>query len=1667
MDEQVNLGVNLETDGFKTFTNELIKENTLLKEIVSHFEKIEKISKTLKGTTVNISSLSDAKFEKSNIKAPRHVITNQTEKGSSTFASNDNKSEEYKKAFEDYHNLQKVQLKYLEEQVRTQEQITRTHKKIADNANKEADAQLKTAQAKLLNAKKAEDKTSPEFLGAKKAWTDMVNGSKNFRAYREAHPELFATGGQNASWRLQGARVLSSVGDKASSMGVGGRVAGDALNVVGAMLKAPAAGWMTALSKATTAVLDFSKAAVQAYAEIESTKTQLGVVFSNQTEANAMFSDIAQYAVKSPFGVQQTSELAILLKQSGVYASDLMNTLKMIGDTAGGNMEKMKRIANNYAQIVSIGKASMLDMRQFAYAGIPIFEAVSKELNVSQQELRRLISDGKVTSDIIEKVFKDLTGINGIFENATEKGAKTLKARLQNLQDAKQLAMASVGEWIVKAGTETGNDSYANNLVSWAESIYQWLHDNVSTVNIQNDVKTIANRNKRIEELQTLIAQNKDNKEVLKVLEAELKYELSKRDLDVERDTYAQSYDSKAGRFERALEAMGDFSYDNAEKRRTQLTPASRLNLFSKMPSILSLFGVDVYGGLGNSLAKNLSSGDYRGLNAEEQTMLKDKFDELVKAMYALEKVTKEEIQADRERDILQAQSLAYDQMNSRADSANSLMTSFRELTSIYRESDEYKAQQEEAHQKKLQEALDVLKNIAKNTDPETGEVDITNFTANEFNELNKKGAFEATGKLHVVNSNDWSKLTDVQQAENRNQLVNQYSRWSNELYSFIENISHTNGWYGQSELFSPKEWERLAKLNNTEFLAEFDKLYTKQMAKLDELIKRAPAKQGKENLQIYQSNLNASLNKIGTETGGLNATTTTTQKKQIVQEFIPLWKRILASSTGLSTQGMTGTLQTMENYRDDMAIRNMTAGVLSSTFKSIGMDAAMNLLRTQGNGLKLRGDIDYTYQVDWKETKKAIHDFATQLSASTEVVSAYKKGLEDELDVYEKLMVSGFTESESQDLKKQKFVSTKTLERLSDDARTQLVNAFGEQLITSEGKEIKYDALRNIFIDNEGNKIEEAELRMTGKLFEFIKEELPRLQNELHEANVTMLNNQVLQKMEEKAIVQNIISGYAQNGGYNEGLKFLLSNEEYAKNMVSEYIKTNKTGVKDEYGDDILYANGTEYKNRIKDLSDQDIITKANLYNTETYRKMEERNRELYNREENGLLSADDANEMIELQNEIGQITQSFDLLQDAIKGTDSEITHLLNGDLYKGLDETNLNSQRNLAVTNALLDLSNFQKYGTANPNAKYFGPENYEGWRGNKARYLKYGFGVSRDYDMEDLYLQAALNKNVDENGVNQFGVDVSKFYKKDSEGNLTELKEEFTGEEGAQKMLEALTDADKAMIDLNQAAKDTSETFEKMGGELLKAFSDLGKGVLDAPLRKMGENLATGKDAAEDMDSVFKDLSASLLQASGEAMVKAGWDLVSRGALNNNMAMIAGGLALAGAGAFIGGIGSGMNQDKDKNNDETQKLEKLKDDLLALLRQAREDSIYYENTLRHKRAISSNDSFNVKNVHDAIITPQGDVVNTDPRDYLIATKTPKTLIGGGAPTINFSVIDKSTGIVVTQQKSSYDSESNSIDFEAIIESKVQEVIASDKGDEAFAAREMRINGRQVIA
>ena len=146
----------------------------------------------------------------------------------------------------------------------------------------------------------------------------------------------------------------------------------------------------------------------------------------------------------------------------------------------------------------------------------------------------------------------------------------------------------------------------------------------------------------------------------------------------------------------------------------------------------------------------------------------------------------------------------------------------------------------------------------------------------------------------------------------------------------------------------------------------------------------------------------------------------------------------------------------------------------------------------------------------------------------------------------------------------------------------------------------------------------------------------------------------------------------------------------------------------------------------------------------------------------------------------------------------------------------------------------------------------------------------------------------------------------------------------------------------------------------------------------------------------------------------------------------------------------------------------RIQALKDQLADLLEQARKDALYYESNLRHKTALGINKGFSMKTVNDAIITPQGDVVTTDPKDYLIATKTPNQLVNGAgnvtvSPVINCNVVNNTSAKVTQQQQQNAD---GSIDIITIIEDVAGQYIASSKSDEAFSSREYRLRGRQSI-
>lgn len=231
--------------------------------------------------------------------------------------------------------------------------------------------------------------------------------------------------------------------------------------------------------------------ALKAYEGVQQLQTQLGVVFGSTVQSDKMFSQIEGYAKKSPFGVENMTQQAILLKQSGVYASELMDTMKRIGDISSGNNEKMKSISEVYARVMSSQRVTARDMRQLSTAGVPSYSALADAMGVERGLVRGKLQRGEVSAVDFQKMIERLTDKGGMFYGATEKGAQTFAARKQNLADAKQMAFASVGDLITRLGSPTGQarDGWYAGVLGWLEGIYNGIEEVAANTAKEKDVE--------------------------------------------------------------------------------------------------------------------------------------------------------------------------------------------------------------------------------------------------------------------------------------------------------------------------------------------------------------------------------------------------------------------------------------------------------------------------------------------------------------------------------------------------------------------------------------------------------------------------------------------------------------------------------------------------------------------------------------------------------------------------------------------------------------------------------------------------------------------------------------------------------------------------------------------------------------------------------------------------------------------------------------------------------------------------------------------------------------------------------------------------------------------------------------------------------------------------
>lgn len=131
-----------------------------------------------------------------------------------------------------------------------------------------------------------------------------------------------------------------------------------------------------------------------------------------------------------------------------VMNGDIENTIatmRMLGDTAGGNAQKLDSITRGYTKAMLKGKVDMESLNMIAEAGVPIFSELSSSMGITTAQLLDLVSAGGVTTTDLTSGFKRMTREGGIFFNGMQIASRTLSGRWSTLKDNVSSAAAELG----------------------------------------------------------------------------------------------------------------------------------------------------------------------------------------------------------------------------------------------------------------------------------------------------------------------------------------------------------------------------------------------------------------------------------------------------------------------------------------------------------------------------------------------------------------------------------------------------------------------------------------------------------------------------------------------------------------------------------------------------------------------------------------------------------------------------------------------------------------------------------------------------------------------------------------------------------------------------------------------------------------------------------------------------------------------------------------------------------------------------------------------------------------------------------------------------------------------------------------------------------------------
>lgn len=264
--------------------------------------------------------------------------------------------------------------------------------------------------------------------------------------------------------------AANSLNRSANTAGSG--VSGMASQFAAASAKATVlANMLTSLgTKAVSFAKGFVEMGISYNAQIEKYTTGFTNMLGSAQAAQEAMQAIQEDAARTPFDVAsltQANQLLISAGENAAYSRKVINALgDAVSATGGGNAE-LSRMAANLQQIANVGKAATIDIKQFAYAGINIYQILADYTGKSVQEVQKMT----ISYDLLSQALIAASEEGGRYYNAMDTQSQTMNGRISTLKDnVSQLAGLMTGNLTNALG---GVISKLNEMVIAAQDAYK------------------------------------------------------------------------------------------------------------------------------------------------------------------------------------------------------------------------------------------------------------------------------------------------------------------------------------------------------------------------------------------------------------------------------------------------------------------------------------------------------------------------------------------------------------------------------------------------------------------------------------------------------------------------------------------------------------------------------------------------------------------------------------------------------------------------------------------------------------------------------------------------------------------------------------------------------------------------------------------------------------------------------------------------------------------------------------------------------------------------------------------------------------------------------------------------------------------------------------------